>query len=194
MNPSRRAIDLTGKSSNCCWKMSPQGIGDKQGADEKEFEERLTGQILATAQSIVSDMFNLTEDNILQSLRLQQDRQITMTTALSVLIILFGFILYIGWNVTKTLTETINAVSSTYTEISVTVNQHERTAAQQAAMVNETTTTMGELGHVQSDLRSGISCFRCRPTGFKTHGGWKRHCQAVFDGMNNLGDKIRYRC
>ncbi|MEO5358161.1 MAG: methyl-accepting chemotaxis protein [Nitrospirae bacterium YQR-1] len=39
----------------------------------------------------------------------------------------------------------INTISSSTTEISSTVEQHERTAAQQASAVNETTTTMDEL-------------------------------------------------
>jgi len=163
----------------------------KHNAEEKELEERLAGQISAMAQSIVSEMFNLTEENMKQSLILERNRKFTVSTALSVLIIVFGFILYIGWNVTKTLTETINAVSSTYTEISVTVSQHERTAAQQASMVNETTTTMDELGASSKqtfDQASFASDVGQRSLKL-TEEGTVIVRQAI-DGMSNLGDKI----
>ncbi|MBU1571311.1 MAG: chemotaxis protein [Proteobacteria bacterium] len=163
----------------------------KHESEEKEFEERLTGQILATAQSIVSDMFNLTEENTSQSLQLEQDRKMIVSTALSVLIIIFGFILFIGWNVTKTLTETINAVSSTYTEISVTVSQHERTAAQQASMVNETTTTMDELGASSKqtfDQASIASDVGQRALKLTEEGNVI--VRQSIDGINDLGDKI----
>jgi len=163
----------------------------KHESEEKEFEERLTGQILATAQSIVSDMFNLTEENTSQSLQLEQNRKMIVSTALSVLIIIFGFILFIGWNVTKTLTETINAVSSTYTEISVTVSQHERTAAQQASMVNETTTTMDELGASSKqtfDQASIASDVGQRALKLTEEGNVI--VRQSIDGINDLGDKI----
>lgn len=163
----------------------------KHGAEEKEFEERLSGQILATAQSIVSEMFNLAEENTVQSLRMERNRKYVVSAALSVLIIVFGFILFIGWNVTKTLTETINAVSSTYTEISVTVSQHERTAAQQAAMVNETTTTMDELGASSKqtfDQASIASDVGQRALKLTEEGNII--VRQSIDGINNLGDKI----
>jgi methyl-accepting chemotaxis protein len=53
--------------------------------------------------------------------------------------------LVISSSVTGTITQAVNAISTSSTEIAVTVEQHERTATQQAAAVNETTTTMDEL-------------------------------------------------
>ena len=67
-------------------------------------------------------------------------------------IILFGanlFILVIIWNISQyiksRLTRTINTLASSSTQISATIDQQERIASQQAASVNETTTTMDEL-------------------------------------------------
>ena len=53
--------------------------------------------------------------------------------------------LVISSSVTRTITQAMNAISTSSTEIAVTVEQHERTATQQAAAVNQTTTTMDEL-------------------------------------------------
>jgi len=67
-------------------------------------------------------------------------------------IILFGanlFILVIIWNISQfiksRLTKTINTLASSSSQISATIDQQERIASQQAASVNETTTTMDEL-------------------------------------------------
>lgn len=58
-------------------------------------------------------------------------------------------ILVIIWNISQyiksRLTRTINTLASSSTQISATIDQQERIASQQAASVNETTTTMDEL-------------------------------------------------
>ncbi len=163
----------------------------KRGAEKREFEERLTGQILVKAQTIVSDMFNLTGVYTEQALRLERNRKLIVSAALSVLIIVFGFILYIGWSLTKTLTATITAVSSTSTEISATVNQHERTAAQQAAMVNETTTTMDELGvSSRQTFDQASSAAEGAQRASKLTGEGTAIVRQAIDGMSNLGQKI----
>ena len=163
----------------------------KHSATEAEFEERLTGQILVRAQTIVSEMFNLTGVNTEQALRLERHRKLIVSAALSALIILFGFIIYIGWNISKTLTGTVNAVSSTTTEISATVSQHERTAAQQASMVNETTTTMDELGASSRqtfDQASSAAEVAQRTSKLAEEGN--AIVRQAIDGMSNLGEKI----
>ncbi|XHX78641.1 MAG: methyl-accepting chemotaxis protein [Stenomitos frigidus ULC029] len=53
--------------------------------------------------------------------------------------------LVISSSVARTITQAVNAISTSSTEIAVTVEQHERTTTQQAASVNQTTTTMDEL-------------------------------------------------
>lgn len=58
-------------------------------------------------------------------------------------------ILVVIWNISQfiksRLTRTINTLASSSTQISATIEQQERIASQQAASVNETTTTMDEL-------------------------------------------------
>ncbi|GAB4173293.1 MAG: hypothetical protein Fur006_02490 [Coleofasciculaceae cyanobacterium] len=58
-------------------------------------------------------------------------------------------VLAIIWNISQfiksRLTRTINTLASSSTQISATIDQQERIASQQAASVNETTTTMDEL-------------------------------------------------
>ena len=59
------------------------------------------------------------------------------------------FILVLIWNISQyiksRLTRTINTLASSSTQISATIEEQERIASQQAASVNETTTTMDEL-------------------------------------------------
>ena len=62
---------------------------------------------------------------------------------LAVVVLGFGYILITS--ISRTLDETVNALSSTSAEIASAIQQHERTAMTQAAAVNETTTTMDEL-------------------------------------------------
>ena len=54
--------------------------------------------------------------------------------------------LYVSSRISATIAEATNMVSTSSAEIAATITQHERTAAQQAAMVNETSTTVEELG------------------------------------------------
>ncbi|MBM0744619.1 CHASE3 domain-containing protein [Phormidium sp. CLA17] len=74
----------------------------------------------------------------------------TLLTALilgSILLIILAtcIALVISSSVARTITQAVNAISTSSTEIAVTVEQHERTTTQQAAAVNQTTTTMDEL-------------------------------------------------
>ena len=48
-------------------------------------------------------------------------------------------------SLSKPISRAVNAIASTAAEMATTVEQYERVIAQQAAAVNETTTTMDEL-------------------------------------------------
>ena len=54
--------------------------------------------------------------------------------------------LWLTSRLSKVLTESVSAIASSSTEIAATVEQQERIATQQSASVNQTTTTMDELG------------------------------------------------
>jgi hypothetical protein len=61
-------------------------------------------------------------------------------------IIVFGVGLVFARSISNPLNKIINSLSATSTQIASTIEEHERIASQQSASVNETTTTMDELG------------------------------------------------
>ncbi|MEW6492068.1 MAG: methyl-accepting chemotaxis protein [Cyanobacteriota bacterium] len=77
-------------------------------------------------------------------------RHIQASKNLSIILFVANLlILVIIWNISQyiksRLTRTINTLASSSSQISATIDQQERIASQQAASVNETTTTMDEL-------------------------------------------------
>lgn len=68
----------------------------------------------------------------------------SLTISSAVLALLFGWWV-IGW-ITNRLNQTISSLAASSNEIVTTVEEQERIASQQAASVNETSTTMEELG------------------------------------------------
>ncbi|HEY9603244.1 MAG TPA: methyl-accepting chemotaxis protein [Allocoleopsis sp.] len=77
-------------------------------------------------------------------------RNVQASKNLSVVLFVANLLLLvIIWNISQyiksRLTRTINTLASSSTQISATIEQQERIASQQAASVNETTTTMDEL-------------------------------------------------
>ncbi|MDF0553804.1 methyl-accepting chemotaxis protein [Kamptonema sp. UHCC 0994] len=66
----------------------------------------------------------------------------------SVFLLLFDVVIawFISSGIIKTINQAISAIATSSTEIATTVEEQERMATQQAASVNQTTTTMDELG------------------------------------------------
>ena len=66
----------------------------------------------------------------------------------SAILLLFDVVIawFISSGIVKTINQAINAIATSSTEIAATVEEQERMATQQAASVNQTTTTMDELG------------------------------------------------
>ena len=66
----------------------------------------------------------------------------------SVLLLLFDVVIawFISSGIAQTINQAITAIATSSTEIAATVEEQERMATQQAASVNQTTTTMDELG------------------------------------------------
>ena len=58
--------------------------------------------------------------------------------------LLAAFLIYSG--IAKTISEAVNAIATSSTEIAATVEQHKSTATQLSSYVNQTTITMDELG------------------------------------------------
>ncbi|MEG4069858.1 CHASE3 domain-containing protein, partial [Microcoleus sp. Pol11C2] len=100
----------------------------------------------------IANEFQSTELNILLE---QEKKQIQALQFLSTVVILstalaaltaIAIALWIASGIAKSMNQSVNMIVSSSTEIAATVEQQERTAAQQSSSVNQTTITMDELG------------------------------------------------
>lgn len=73
-------------------------------------------------------------------------RNAMIIVSLIVIIIVFGIGIVTARSISNPLNKIISSLSATSTQIASTIEEHERIASQQSASVNETTTTMDELG------------------------------------------------
>ena len=73
-------------------------------------------------------------------------RNAMMILGIVLVAVVFGVGLVFARSISNPLNKIINSLSATSTQIASTVEEHERIASQQSASVNETTTTMDELG------------------------------------------------
>ena len=82
----------------------------------------------------------------------------------SVFLLVLGAVIawLISSGIAQTIDRAISSIASSSTEIAATVEEQERMASQQAASVNQTTTTMDELG-----ASSGQHHSRSKPPWFK---------------------------
>ncbi len=109
-----------------------------------------------------------------------------LSTALGIAI---GFWLASG--IARYINEAVSSISSTSTEIASTVEQHERTASQQAASVNETTTTIDELGAAsrQSAEQADSVAAMAKSALTTTEEGGKL-AKMASDGMLKMKEKV----
>jgi len=98
---------------------------------------------------------------------------------------------FISVRIMKPIVDATAGIASTSTEIAATVNQHERTASQQASMVNETTTTIQELGASSKQTsEQASSAAEVAQKSLKTTGEGSAIVTKAIDGMNNIGTKV----
>ena len=67
--------------------------------------------------------------------------------SLILIVIAITVALVISSGITRIINQAVNAIASSSTEIAATIEQQERTATHQASAVNQTTTTIDELGN-----------------------------------------------
>ncbi|MEG4023031.1 methyl-accepting chemotaxis protein [Microcoleus sp. S13C4] len=100
----------------------------------------------------IAKEFQSTEESVLVD---QEKKQIQALQFLSTVVILstalaaltaIAIALWIASGIAETLNQSVTMIVSSSTEIAATVEQQERTAAQQSSSVNQTTITMDELG------------------------------------------------
>ncbi|HLO50950.1 MAG TPA: methyl-accepting chemotaxis protein [Kamptonema sp.] len=100
----------------------------------------------------LSRLFSDTEQNFLnQEMKEAKQNLIFLISSLvvgSVLLLIFDVVIawFISSGIAQTINQAITAIAASSTEIAATVEEQERMATQQAASVNQTTTTMDELG------------------------------------------------
>ncbi len=99
--------------------------------------------------------------------------------------------LYISKGIAGAISEATNSIATSSTEISATITQHERTAAQLAAMVSEMSTTVEELGASsrQSAEQAGSAAASSQNATKMTEEGKTAAIQAA-GGMTILKEKI----
>jgi methyl-accepting chemotaxis protein len=103
--------------------------------------------------------------------------------------IALGIILSLS--ISRPINTVANAIATTSTEMATTVEQYERVVAQQAAAVNETTTTMDELeaSFRQSSEQVDVAASRARQALTLTEEGSSAVKQTLL-GMSSLKSKV----
>lgn len=147
----RRIIDSGKKVESADRKLIEQV---KEGKRDQVFKLITSGGALKSAQDVQA-LINELEMKVNEDLRVSKNDSVHAFSILlksifagifltPLLAVVIG--IWVASRISRTLTGTISAMSATSSEIAATVVEHERMASQQAAMVNETTTTMEELG------------------------------------------------
>jgi len=90
------------------------------------------------------EFFDAATSNAQENLRFLVSAVLVGTLLGIAIALLAAFLISSG--IAKTISEAVNAIASSSTEIAATVEQQERTATQQSSYVHQTTTIMDELG------------------------------------------------
>ena len=171
---------------------------DEGKTDEavKNFREGSSLKFSRELENTIEE-FEKREKEILESLIKEEDKALERVGIIliigTLLSIVLSFIvsLWITNNITKPINMALFTLSSTSTEIATTVTQHERAAAQQASMINETTTTMQELGaSSRQTAEQATSATEVAQQALKATGEGTAIVSQAIDGMNNLGGKV----
>ncbi|WP_333210918.1 methyl-accepting chemotaxis protein [Microcoleus sp. S36b_A4] len=126
----------------------------KQGKQKEALEVFATkkGTLIINEFNELNRSFNEKEHEILDAATSKAEENIRFLVAavlvgavLGITIALLAAFL-ISSGIAKTISDAVNAIASSSTEIAATVEEQERTAAHQSSSVNQTTITMDELG------------------------------------------------
>ncbi len=165
-----------------------QAIQEWKVKDAREVIEQIT--------TLMGEM-NTTQENAVKTNTQKQEEALNglkltvfLATAVSVLLSsLIGF-----WVIRRTshqMTESAGAIASSTTEIAATIEQQERIANQQAVSVNETTTTIDELG---ASSRQSADQVEAAASGAEQalvlSGNGTKAVNRTLDSMNNLKQKV----
>lgn len=171
---------------------------DEGKTDEavKSFREGKSIKLLSDLDATI-DEFEKNEKEILETFNKEEKTALEKVGIIlligTLLSIVLSFIasLWIANNISKPITMALNALSSTSIEIATTVTQHERAASQQASMINETTTTMQELGaSSRQTADQATATTEIAQDSLKATEEGSVIVKQAIDGMDNLGGKV----
>lgn len=141
--------------------------------------------------------FAISEENLLQ----QQTTRATESLQNLITLVILGSLvlivsavtiaLWIAGGVARSINQASSAIASSSTEIGATIEQQERTATQQATSVNETTTTMDELGASSRQVaeQAEASVAGAKRALLLTQGGAKA-VESTLEGMEELKQRV----
>lgn len=120
-----------------------------------------------------------------------QTRELAITSIVLGIVFAAGIGYWLVRNISHRVAVGIAALASTSTEIASTVEQHERSAANQASSVNETTTTMDELNYSsrQSAEQADAVADMAKQALITTEEGVKMALDAA-EGMSRTKEKV----
>ncbi|MBD2459509.1 CHASE3 domain-containing protein [Oscillatoria sp. FACHB-1407] len=155
-NPEQLArLDRVEDLARQKWDNMAQSIALKREGREQELRElvltRQGKQLMDEIRTELEEMIRI-ENGLLAERQSEAERAENFATAVSIggtsLAILLGLasLAFIARKVVRPINQVANAIAGSSSEIASTVTQQERTAAQQATAVSQTTTTMDELG------------------------------------------------
>jgi CHASE3 domain sensor protein len=162
----------------------------------EEFKKEILIDLSAEIRMLGAE-FEKTESILLEAAKSKEEKALGYISILLIvgtvltLIVLSIIGVLIANAIAKYISGTISSMSSTSAELAATVSQHERTAIQQASMVNETTATIHELGassnqtSEQASSAADVAQKSLRATGEGTV-----IVKQAIDGMNSLGTKV----
>lgn len=171
----------------------------KQGKQAEAIAEfnKGTGKEFVDRFESLSDEFSRVEQQLLE----QETEETKKNLSVLLLVLTVGSILLIILSVTVALTialgvsgtieKVVEKIAGSSTEISVTIEEQERTASQQAASVNQTTTTMDELSaSSQASAEQAESAAAAARQALSLAEGGTRAVNNTLEGMASLNEKV----
>jgi methyl-accepting chemotaxis protein len=169
--------------------------GDKRRAEQLAFGplKRYYVQHRAVIDPMLSDIraYNKEIETEANQIVVQRTYWLLVLAVLIIIITSFGAGYGLSRSISRTLTDTVNSLSSTSAEMGATVEQQERTAVLQAAAVHETTTTMDELdaSFSQTAEMVKVAADTAQNAALVASDGIETVRQTL-DGMSRLKDKV----
>ncbi|MDY6804643.1 MAG: methyl-accepting chemotaxis protein [Cyanobacteriota bacterium] len=155
------------------------------GKDFVEGFERLSNEFSQAEQTLLKEETQETKNNLSALLGLL----VLGSIALIILSVIVAFNLAL--RVSGTIDKVVRKIAGSSTEISATIEDQERTASQQAASVNQTTTTMDELSaSSQASAEQAEAAAAAARQALTLAEGGTKAVNNTLEGMASLNEKV----